>query len=115
MRTRDRAHRIVAAAASAAFGAALLVGCSASTETAKVSCSLQACTVTVNRGVNGSAKVLGVPVKIVDVTDTQVTVEVGGDQIVVPVDGSAQESGGLSVQVQQVTADQVILKISKAG
>ncbi|MBA9006457.1 hypothetical protein [Thermomonospora cellulosilytica] len=77
-------------------------------------CSIDACTVTFDRGVNANASILGVKAELVGVQGDNVTLRVAGQQITVPVDGR-QEVEGLSVQVQSVTQDQVVVRISQGG
>jgi hypothetical protein len=74
-------------------------------------CSLNACTVTFDRGVDASASILGVKAELVGVQGDDVTLRIGGQQITVPVDGE-QEAEGLNVSVQSVTKDNVVVKIS---
>jgi hypothetical protein len=107
-----RAIIAVIAVAVAAVALGALSGCSG--EGSDVSCSVNACTVTFDRGVDASASVLGIKVKLVEVKNGQVTVDVDGNQLTVPVDGSAQSGGGISVSVQKVTDDQVVLQITKS-
>ncbi len=104
--------RGVAALAAALLAGGLITGCSTSTDGAKVSCTLSACTATFDRGVDARASVLGIDMKLVAADANQVTVDVGGSQLVVPVGGS-QQAGGLSVTVDRVTEQQVVLKVTK--
>jgi hypothetical protein len=113
MTSQRFAIRVVAAFALVVLGAGGLAGCSTSTEGAAVTCSTSDCTVTFDRGVDASASVLGIDVKLVSVEGQNVKVEVAGNEVTVPVDGS-QEAGGLKVAVDKVTDKQVVLKVSKA-
>lgn len=97
---------------SGLLGGGLLGGCSSSN--GDVSCTLSVCTVTLDRGTEVATSVLGVKIKLVNVTGDQVTVDVGGNQVVVPTGGNEVQGGSLTIKVDKVTADQVILKISKA-
>jgi hypothetical protein len=94
-------------------GAGALAGCSS--EGADVSCNLNSCTVTMDRGVEASASVLGVDITLEGVANDQVSLDVGGNKISVPVDGTGQtQVGGLNVSVQEVTGDKVVLQVTQA-
>jgi hypothetical protein len=106
------AVRATIAAATLAVG--LLAGCSG--DGADVSCNLNDCTVTMDRGVNAQAGVLGIDVKLDSATDDQVTLEVDGNKVSIPTAGnSTADVGGLTVTVQQVTGDKVVLKVTKTA
>ncbi|SEF52736.1 hypothetical protein SAMN04489712_101318 [Thermomonospora echinospora] len=77
-------------------------------------CSLNACTVTFDRGVDANASILGVKAELVGVQGDNVTLRIGGQQVTVPVDGQ-QQVEGLNVAVQSVTQDNVVVKISGGG
>jgi hypothetical protein len=100
--------RLAVTAASAVLAGALLAGCGDGTN-----CSVDGCTVTFDRGVDASTSVLGVDVKLVGVKDNQVTVEAAGEQVEVPIGDTEAESNGLSFHVKEVTADKVVLKVTK--
>lgn len=85
-----------------------------SSEGASTDCTLSACTVTFDRGVDASASVLGVKAELVSVQGDQVTLKVGGQQLTVPVNGQ-QQSDGFNVSVQSVTKDNVVIRISQGG
>jgi hypothetical protein len=106
-------RRLAALALTAALaGGGMLAGCSS--EGADVSCNLNSCTVTMDRGVDASANVLGVDIKLEGVADEQVSLDVGGNKINVPVDGTGStQVGGLSVTVQEVTGDKVVLQVTQ--
>jgi len=109
-----RSRRLALAAASSALAAVLLAGCGG--EDSNVSCSLNDCTVSFDRGVDANASILGVDVELVGVRDDQVTVKVADQQINVPA-GDAQgeaEAGGLRFQVQEVTDSKVIMKVNRS-
>ena len=111
MTIRSTAARVVLAAA---LGLGVLTGCGG--EGTDVSCNLDNCTVTMDRGVNAQASVLGVDVKLVGVAAGQVTLDVEGNQVTVPTGGTGgTEVAGLSITVQEVTDDKVVLQISRAG
>jgi hypothetical protein len=106
--------RLALSAATAALAAVLLAGCGG--EGSDVSCSLNDCTVTFDRGVDAQASILGVNVELVGVRDDQVTVKVADQEINVPV-GSAQgqaEAGGLTFKVDEVTDSTVVMKVTRA-
>jgi outer membrane murein-binding lipoprotein Lpp len=108
-----RPTRLAAALAAAALGAALLAGCSS--ENADVNCSVDACTVAFQRGVDASASVLGVDVKLVRVENGNVIVDVEGNEISVPTNGQAAAQGeGLRFEVQEVTDAKIVLRVSRA-
>ncbi|MFG2041530.1 hypothetical protein [Dactylosporangium sp. NPDC048998] len=113
MTPQRSALRVVAALALVVFGAGLMAGCTSSTNGATVSCTVNSCTATFDRGVDASASVLGIDMKLVAVDGQTVTVDVAGNRVTVPVDGS-QQADGLSVTVEKVTDQQVVLKVSKA-
>lgn len=94
-----------------ALAAPVLAGCGG--DGAKTSCSLTACTVTFDRGSDAKVSVLGVEAKLVSVQGDQVTVSVADQQVTVPVNQTA-DAGGFTVGVQSVTADQVVVQISKS-
>ena len=100
---------VVALAVALGGGA---VGCAS--KNGDVSCNLSVCTVTLDRGADAKASVLGIDVKLVNASADQVTVDGGGNQVVVPTGGGEVQAGGLNVKVDKVTADQVVLKVSKA-
>jgi hypothetical protein len=104
-------RRLAALALTAALAATALAGCSS--EGSDVDCNLNSCTVTMDRGVDASASVLGVDVKLQSVQGQQVTLDVEGNTVTVPVgaDGSTQVAG-LTVTVQSVTDDQVVLQVT---
>jgi hypothetical protein len=98
----------------AALAAGLLAGCSS--DGADVSCNLDNCTVTMDRGVDAKTNVLGVDVKLDGVTNDQVTLEVEGNKVTIPTGGNGSaDVAGLTISVQQVTSDKVVLKITKSA
>jgi hypothetical protein len=103
---RDRQPRLARSVlVPLAFGAALLAGCG-DDNGADTSCNLQECTVTFPRGADASASVFGVEARLVGVRDNQVTLEIGGNNITVPVNGESQ-----GIQVREVTNDRVVVVI----
>jgi len=83
-------------------------------ENASTNCTINACTVTFNRGVDASASILGIKAELVEVQDQNVTLKIGGQQITVPV-GEGEQAEGFDVSVQSITQDQVVVKISNGG
>lgn len=102
-------RRVVAVLASAAFGLALLTGCSED-----VSCGLDQCTVSIARETNASVSVLGVEAKFVSADENTVTLDVAGEQIQLTKGQQAVEVAGLQVQLENVTAEQIQIEVAKA-
>lgn len=95
------------------LGAGVLAGCSS--EGADASCNINQCTVTMDRGVDAQASVLGVDISLKGVANDQVTLDVEGNSVSVPVNGTGStEVGGLSISVQEVTGDKVVLQVTRA-
>ncbi|MBN1173672.1 MAG: hypothetical protein JXA67_15990 [Micromonosporaceae bacterium] len=111
---RNVTPRFGAVVAVAALAIGLSAGCSS--EGADVSCNLNTCTVTFDRGVEAEASVLGVSVKLVSVENDLVTLDVSGNEIVLPAGDTDQQTqaGGLNVSIQEVTADKVVLEVTQA-
>ncbi|SHN48006.1 hypothetical protein [Cryptosporangium aurantiacum] len=101
--------RIGALIAAAALGLAVLAGCGG--DNSQTDCNLNSCTITFDRGVDASVSVLGIDAKLISVQDSQATLEVAGQQVTVPVGQDAQ-SEGFNISVEEITADEVIVKIS---
>jgi hypothetical protein len=104
-------RRFAAVLTSAALGLAVLSGCSSD----NVNCSLDECTVTLDRSVNASASVLGVEAKFVSADDSTVTLEVAGEQIQLTKGQQAVDVGGLLVSLDSITADAVNIQVTRAG
>ncbi|MFG1793411.1 hypothetical protein [Nocardia sp. NPDC049149] len=85
--------------------------CTVEGQGTKTECAVSGCTITFDRGVNAKASVLGVDAELVAVDGNTVTLKVGGQQVSVPV-GETKPADGLSVNVQSVTADKVIVKVT---
>ncbi|WP_229072520.1 hypothetical protein [Actinoplanes sp. DH11] len=102
-------RRLAAAVASAAFGLALLGGCSND----NVSCSLDECTVSIARETNASVNVLGVEAKFLSADENTVTLEVAGEQVALTKGQQAVDVGGLQVVLDSVTQDEVQVQISR--
>ncbi|WP_067714663.1 hypothetical protein [Nocardia yamanashiensis] len=94
--------------ALAALGAA---ACTAEGNGSKTECQVSGCTITFDRGVSAKATVLGVDAELVAVNGDTVTMKVGGQQVSVPV-GNTQPADGMSVSVQEVTGDKVVVKVA---
>ncbi|MFC7533624.1 hypothetical protein [Actinoplanes sp. GCM10030250] len=101
-------RRVVAALASAAFGLALLTGCGEG-----VSCGLDQCTVAIARETNASVSVLGVEAKFISADENTVTLDVAGEQIQLTKGQQAVDVAGLQVQLENVTADEIQIEVSK--
>ena len=100
-------------AAVLALGTTLLAGCSS--EGASTDCGIDQCTVTFDRGVEGSVSVLGVNARFVGAKGDQVTVEVGGERLTLTAGQAAAQVGGLSVSVVDVTDTQAAVRISRGN
>lgn len=96
---------------------ALLAGCGGSGGDGggtSTDCSLTGCEVTLDRGVDQEASILGVGVRLVDVTGDQATLEVGGQQVQLQVDQSAQVAG-FDVRLLRLTDQEAVVEISRGG
>ncbi|MEV6929086.1 hypothetical protein AB0M46_31975 [Dactylosporangium sp. NPDC051485] len=78
-----------------------------------VDCTTDACTVTLDRGVQAEASVLGLKVELVGVDNGTVKLDVGGTTVSVPVDGSTQAQG-FDISVQKVTDAEVVVRIRRS-
>jgi len=112
MTLRAAVIRAVGIGLVAGLGTGLLGGCSSSEG---VSCTLDTCTVALDRGVEAQTSVLGVGVRLIEVTQDQVVLEVGGSRVTLPNGGSAVQASGLSVKVQKLTGSEVVLAVSRGG
>jgi hypothetical protein len=86
-------------------------GCGGESSGTETKCSLSACTVSFDRGVDAQASILGVKAKLVGVKGDQATLEVAGQRVTVPVGGET-EAEGFKISVQKITKDQVTVKIA---
>lgn len=102
-------RRLAAAAASAALGLALLTGCSND----NVDCSLDACTVSIDRKTDASVSVLGVEAKFISADENTVTLDVAGEQVSLTKGQQAVEVAGLMVSLDSVSQDKITVQISK--
>ncbi|MGC9668794.1 hypothetical protein ACNTMW_19830 [Planosporangium sp. 12N6] len=98
-------------AAGTLLGLALLTGCGS--EGTDTSCGLDACTVTFDRGVDASAKVLGVEAKLVATNGNTVTVEVAGEQLQLAVGQPAVDAGAFSVSLDSLTDSAAVVRIAR--
>ena len=106
---KTTAPRLATLFASAALGLAVLTGCSSD----NVDCSLDACTVTLDRTVNASASVLGVEAKFISADADTVTLEVAGEQIQLTKGQQAVNVGGLQVSLDSITDSNVGLQVTR--
>ncbi|MFC9974064.1 hypothetical protein ACFVH6_24505 [Spirillospora sp. NPDC127200] len=84
-------------------------------ENTTTDCSVNACTITFDRGVDASANILGAKVELVDVQGDTVTLKIGGQQVSVPLENEQQQADGFNVDVTSVTKDKVVVKVSHSG
>ena len=98
--------------AALALGIVVLAGCDS--EGVDTDCSLDSCTLTFDRAGSAGANILGAEVKLVNASEDQATLDVAGRQVTVPANGSAEVSG-LNLAVRDVTADQVIVQVTRAS
>jgi hypothetical protein len=104
-------RRAAAALVATVLGLALVAGCDS--EGADTDCSLNACTVTFDRGADASVNILGVEAKLVGAEGDQVTLEVAGERVSLTPGQAATEVGGLQVELESADADQVVVQISR--
>lgn len=90
---------------------AVLSGCGS--EGADTSCGLDACTVTFDRSVQASVDILGVQAKLIGADGDKVTVEVAGERLQLTVGQQAAQVGGLSVSLDSVTEQNVVLRVAR--
>lgn len=74
-------------------------------------CHVSGCTVTFTRGVDAKANVLGIEAELVAVNGNTVTLEIAGQQILIPV-GETAPAQGLDITVREVTDEKVVIKLS---
>ena len=106
---RLRRGTVVAVLALVIAGGSL-AGCGGGGNT---SCGTDGCTVTFARSGSSEVSVLGVSARLVRVDADIAQIEVAGQTVMVPVGGQT-EVGGLVVRVQEVTDQQVVVRISGA-
>ncbi|GGK34167.1 hypothetical protein [Nocardia camponoti] len=105
------ARRLLAVCAFALLSLPALSACTISGQGTTTECKVSGCTITFERGVDAKASVLGVEAQLVSVDGQNVTLSVGGQQVVVPV-GQSQQTDGMNVRVNEVTADKVVVVLS---
>jgi hypothetical protein len=88
-----------------------LAGCSGGEGGGNTSCGVDGCTVTFPRSGSAEVSVLGVSARLVRVDADIAQIEVAGQTVQVPVGGQT-EVGGFVVRVQEVSDQQVVVKIS---
>ena len=106
---RLRRGTVVAVLALVIAGGSL-AGCGGGGNT---SCGTDGCTVTFARSGSSEVSVLGVSARLVRVDADVAQIEVADQTVMVPVGGQT-EVGGLVVRVQEVTDQQVVVRISGA-
>ena len=106
---KTTAPRLAALFTSAALGLAVLTGCSND----NVDCSLDACTVTLDRTVDASASVLGVEAKFISADQNTATLEVAGEQISLTKGQQAIDVGGLQVSLDSITGETIGIQIAR--
>jgi hypothetical protein len=106
---KTSAPRLAALFASAALALAVLSGCSND----NVSCSLDACTVTLDRTVDASASVLGVEAKFISADANTATLEVAGEQIQLTKGQQAVNVGGLQVSLDSITDSNIGIQVAR--
>jgi hypothetical protein len=110
--SRPRAATTLATAlATAVLGLALLAGCSS--EGADTDCSLNACTVTFDRGAEAGVNILGVDAKLVGTEGDRVTLEVAGEQVTLTTSQPSTQVGGLQVSLESANDEQIVVQISR--
>lgn len=95
--------------ASVVLGGA--AGCGGESSGTRTTCSVSACTVAFDRGVDARASILGVEAKLIGVKNDRATLEVAGQRLTVPAGGQA-EAEGVNVTVQKITKKQVVVKVT---
>jgi hypothetical protein len=86
----------------------VIAGCSSGgTQT---SCGADGCTITFPRSGDASVSVLGIEARMLGVRDGMAELVVAGQRITVPVGGQT-EAAGLTVAVEQVTDEAVVVRV----
>jgi hypothetical protein len=88
---------------------ALVTGCGGGGS--QTECGVDGCTITFPRSGDAAVSVLGVEARLVAVQDGRATLEVAGQQIIVPVGGETQAEG-FTIAVEEVTETEVIVRVS---
>ncbi|WP_040835275.1 hypothetical protein [Nocardia brevicatena] len=87
------------------------VACSTTGPGTKSECNIGGCTITFDRGVNAKISVLGVDAELTAVEGNMVTLTVAGREVTVPA-GESRQAEGMNLTVQEVTPEQVVVKIA---
>ncbi|WP_282776271.1 MULTISPECIES: hypothetical protein [unclassified Nocardia] len=106
-----RIRRLIALSACVVLTPLGVAACTSEGPGSKTECQVSGCTITFDRGVNAKASVLGVEAELVAVNGNLVTLKVAGQEVSVPA-GETQPADGMNVSVQEVTPDQVVVKIA---
>lgn len=69
---------------------------------------------TFDRGVDARASVLGIDAELIRVANNQATIEVAGQKLILPVGGESQAEG-FAVAIQEITDDNVVVRITTGG
>ncbi|MGH4025748.1 MAG: hypothetical protein ACRDRV_14325 [Pseudonocardiaceae bacterium] len=80
-------------------------------EGSQTNCSLSGCTVTFQRSGPSEVSVLGIKAKLAGVEGDNVTLEVAGQTVTVPVGGEAS-ANGFTVRIERVTDTEVVALIT---
>lgn len=106
-----RGRRVAGLIAGLALGLTVLAGCDS--QGAQTDCSLDACTVTFDRGVDARVNILGVEAKLLNSEGDRVTLEVAGEQITLTTGQAATEVGGLWASVESADDQQVVVRLAR--
>ncbi|WP_054813583.1 hypothetical protein [Nocardia arizonensis] len=104
-------RRLIAPSLFALLAPFGLGACTVEGPGSRTDCHVDGCTIVFDRGVDARASVLGVDAKLVAVNGNTVTIEVAGQQVLVPV-GESRPADGMDVSVREVTDQQVVVRIS---
>ncbi|MFB9236783.1 hypothetical protein ACFFWC_14680 [Plantactinospora siamensis] len=106
-----RQRRAAGALAAVTLGLAGLAGCGA--QHTERECGLDYCLVTFDRGVDARTSVLGVDARLIGASTDTVTVQLGGEQLVLSTEEQAARVGGLYVSVEAVNDQQAVLRVGR--
>ncbi|WP_051366270.1 hypothetical protein [Hamadaea tsunoensis] len=112
------AQRLARGVAAVVLGLSLaggtLAACSGEGASANCDKADKSCTVTFDRKADTSQiKILGVTVKLVSVDNESVSLSVGDRNVTID-KGSTKTIGDFSVSLDQVTADQIVVKVARS-
>jgi hypothetical protein len=113
MAAQRLARGVAAAVLTLSLAGGTLAACSG--EGAKADCDKaeKSCTVTFDRSTqNPQISILGVKIKLETVDNQNVTFSVGGRTVTVE-KGSTKTIGKFTVSLNQVTSDQIVVKVSR--